>query len=327
MAVATRRRILTGLWMLPLAGAGAVRPGQAQSPHWPTRAVRVVVPVAAGTATDLTARIYGDKLAALWGQAVVVENKPGADGMIAINSFVAAHDDHTLLFGFSTAVTLNPLLHARLSYAPSVDLPAIATTSEVLFAIAVHTDVRALTLSELTAELKANPGRMNWAATPGLPRFVLLRHLRDHGLDMAYVAYHQVGPAVQDLGEGRIHLMIASLGPLMPVIEAGKARVLAIASAGRAATMPEVPHVAEAGYPDLVVPAIGCMFGWKDMPDALRIRLAREIDTVAQDAALIAQLGKVGIAVRRTAPADLDRLLAEQRVSFVPLAAVMNEVK
>jgi tripartite-type tricarboxylate transporter receptor subunit TctC len=313
-----RRGFLAGA-----AASGAAALAQAQVPAWPGRAVRFIVPVAAGTATDLTARIFGERLSTRWGQPVVVENKPGADGLIALGSFVAGRDDHTLLFSFSTAVSLNPMIHPRLPYDPALDLVPVTTTSEVLFAIGVHAGLGAATLQELGQIARARPGKLNWAAAPGLPRFVLERHFREEQLEVTYVGYTQTNAAVTDLGEGRIEVMIGSLNTLWPVIEAGKVKALAIAAADRAVLLPGAPSAIEAGYPKLAVPAVGCVYGWRGMADALRDRLAADIDTAAQDPALVAQLGKVGQNVRRSTPAELARLLAEQRQSLVPLAEAM----
>jgi tripartite-type tricarboxylate transporter receptor subunit TctC len=330
MTAWTRRQVVTRA--LAAGGAmgsavGVPRGAVAQSPPWPTRPVRIIVPVAAGTATDLTARIFGDVLAARWGQGVVVENKPGADGLVALGSFVSGRDDHTLLFSFSTAVSLNPLVHAKLPYDPAVDLVPITTTSEVLFGIAVHAAVPATTLAEFGAYVRANPGKLNWAAAPGLPRFVLERHRREQAMDMVYVSYTQTGAAVQDLGEGRVQAMIGSVATLMPVIEAQKARMIAIASTDRSGLVAGVPSAVEAGFPALAVPAVGCVYGWKDMPIALRDRLAADVDAVAQNAEIVARLGKIGQVVRRSTPAALQALLAEQRMSLAPLAAAMTAEK
>ncbi len=323
MSLYTRRTMTScGLAMSMLAFS---RPGLAQA--WPSRPVKIVVPVAAGTATDLTARIFGARLSTIWGQGIVVENKPGADGLLAIGSFVSGRDDHTLLFSFSTAVSLNPLIHAKLPYDPAVDLTPIATTSEVLFAIAVHASVPATTMHDFGAHLKTNAGKLNWGAAPGLPRFVLERHLREQNLDMAYVSYNQTGAAIQDLGEGRIQAMIASLSTLVPVLEADKAKLLLIASADRSSLAPETPSANEVGMPNLAVPAVGCAYGWKAMPNALRDRLARDIDLVAQDAEINARLGKIGQVIRRSTPTALSQLLADQRVSLAPLAASMAQHK
>jgi tripartite-type tricarboxylate transporter receptor subunit TctC len=313
-----RRHLLAGT----AAGLLLPMPVRAQQ-AWPSRPVRIIVPVAAGTATDLTARIFGERLAARWGQPIVVENKPGADGLIALGSFVAGRDEHTLLFSFSTAVSLNPMIHNKLPYDPAVDLVPITTTSEVLFGVAVHRSVAAASMADLAGLARQQPGQLNWAAAPGLPRFVLERHFRERTIDLAYVGYTQTNAAVTDLGEGRIHAMIASLATLWPVIESGKAKVLVIAAMDSAAMLPDAPSAVQAGMPDLAVPAVGCIYGWRGMPTTLRDRIASDVDAAAQDPALVAQLGKVGQIVRRSTPAALADLLARQREELKPLAAVM----
>ncbi len=323
MTLVTRRQVLAGSVAAALSDSRAF----AQAPSWPSKPVKFVVPVAAGTATDLTARLFGEKLATRWGQGFVVENKPGADGLIALGSFVSARDEHALLFSFSTAVSLNPLVHAKLTYDPALDLVPITTTSEVLFVVAAHTALKANSIADLKAEAQANPGKLNWAAAPGLPRFVFERHRREQRLDMAYVGYTQTGAAVQDLGEGRIQLMIASLNTVLPVIEAGKAKVLVVASTDRAKSMPSIPSAVEAGFPNLAVPAVGCVYGWKGMSTALRDRLAADIDAVAQDAGVVAQLEKIGQIVRRSTPADLAQLLTKQHADLAPLAELMRAAK
>lgn len=328
MIATNRRSALIGLSATVTAAAVSsafAQTAASQASAWPSRPVRIIVPVAAGTATDLTARIFGEKLAARWGQGVVVEAKPGADGLIAIGAFVSATDEHTLLFSFSTAVSLNPLIHAKLAYDPAIDLVPITTTSEVLFLIAVNAGVGASTMTEVSAIARANPGKLNWASAPGLPRFVFERFRREQGLDMAYVPYTQTGAAVQDLGEGRLQLMIASLGSVLPVIEAGKARPLVMASSARSTLLPSVAHASEAGFPTLAVPAVGCAFGWRGMSAALRDRIAADIDQVAQDEAIRSQLGKIGQAINRSTPGELGKLLARQRVEMAPIADIMAQ--
>jgi tripartite-type tricarboxylate transporter receptor subunit TctC len=219
---------------------------------------------------------------------------------------------------------LNPMIHAQLPYDPALDLVPITTSSEVLFAIAVHQDVKAASMKELGALALAEPDKLNWAAAPGLPRFVLERHFRENKLSLTYVGYNQTNAAVTDLGEGRIHVMIAALKTLWPVIEGRKVKVLAIAAPDRAAMLPSAESAVEAGFPSLVVPAVGCVYGWRDMPVALRDRLAADIDLAAQDPALIAQLSRVGQIVRRSNPVALARFLAEQRQNLMPLAQMMN---
>jgi tripartite-type tricarboxylate transporter receptor subunit TctC len=323
----TRRDCLAISALATIFGSVAPQAARAQAPAWPSRPVRVIVPVAAGTATDLTARFFGERLSALWGQSIVVENRPGADGLVALGGFVQARDDHTLLFSFSTAVSLNPLIHSKLPYDAAIDLVPITTTTEVLFGIAVHTDVPASTMADFGTHVRANPGKLNWAAAPSLPRFVLERHRREQKLDMAYVHYNQTGTGVQDLGEGRIQAMIGSISTLMPILEAKKAKMIAIASMERSSLATDVQSAKDAGYPELIVPAVGCVYGWTDIPSALRDRIASDVDRVAQEPDLVARLDKIGQVVKRSSPDQLAALLATQRVELAPLAATIATLR
>ena len=313
---------------LPLV---TVMPGMAiaqnASQVWPTQTVKIIVPVPAGTATDITARVFGDKLSAKWGQPVIVENKPGADGLIAINSFVGTGDAHTLLFSFSSAVSLNPLIIPKLPYNPETDLVPLTTTSEVIMAVAVNPALDVNTLAELVALIKANPGQYNWASAPGLPRYVFEGFRRATGLDMIYVNYNQTGNSALDLGEGRIQVLIASASVLLPVVQAGKARLLAVTSPDRAKLVPDVPTASEAGYPSLAVPALGCVFGSKRLTPAAREKIAADVDAIAADPIVADRLALMGQTVRRSTPAALTQLLAAQRNTLAPIAEALGPAR
>src|SRR5947209_6412799 len=133
----------------------------AQTP-WPQRNVRFVVPLGPGSGADIGARLFADRLAARWGKAVVVENRPGGDGIVAITAFVSAHDDHTLLFSPAATFTAHPYLHDKLPY-DQADLSPIARVSNTIVAIVAPASLQVGTLAELVDRAKAQPGKMNWA--------------------------------------------------------------------------------------------------------------------------------------------------------------------
>ena len=318
----TRRTLVTG--SLAAGGVAVIgRAGRAQAPQWPNGVVKIVVPVPAGTATDLTARIFGEKLSAIWKQPVTVDNKPGGDGLVGIGSFATARDPNALLFSFSTAVSLNPQVYATLPYDAVRDLLPITTTTEVIFAIAVHTAGGITSIPDLIAQSRAKPGALNWAAAPGLPRFVFERFRQESALSMTYVGYRQTNTGVVDLGEGRVQVMIASIQTLQPVLESGKARLIAVATTARVASIPDVQTVVEANAAGLVVPGIGCAFGGRNMSPAVRDQIARDIQAVAQSPGVAGQFAKIGQVVYRTTPAQLAVLLDQQRRALAPLAAIM----
>ena len=171
---------------------------------------------------------------------------------------------------------------------------------------------------------KKEPGKYNWAAAPGLPRYVFEAFRAAAKLDMVYVPYNQTGTAAQDLGAGRIQVMIAAVSTLLPIIQAGQTRFLAVTSNDRAKMVPDVLSATEAGYPSLMIPALGCVFGGRDMPAGVRDQIARDVDAVAADNGVVERLAQAGQTVRRSTPAGLSRLLAEQRTALAPIAAALG---
>src|SRR5262245_2564856 len=223
---------------------------------WPTRLVRIIVPFAAGGAMDTAARLYADGLSKRWGQPVVVENRPGADTHIATAEFIKGRDDHTLLYGVPSAFTINPLLLGIPAYDPR-DLVPISATTSVVVVVAVHTGVPTRSLEELARLAQAEPGKVLWAAAPGLPRYAFTAFLKQRGLDMPYVPYKDVATPAVDLGEGRVQVLVSSVLATNAPVQSGKARIIAVTDAKRAPMLPDVPTAAEAGDPEMTIDSVG----------------------------------------------------------------------
>src|SRR3954453_11690911 len=154
---------------------------------WPDRAVRLIVPVPAGSAADFTARVFAQRLSVRWAQPVMIENRPGADGIIGVASFVNLHDDHTLLFAISAVVTVHAVAHENLPYDPVEDLVPIAPVSEIVLAIAASAKSRIDSLENLVRGARAAPGKLKWASSPGLPPLVFGAFIKRSGLQMASI--------------------------------------------------------------------------------------------------------------------------------------------
>jgi tripartite-type tricarboxylate transporter receptor subunit TctC len=180
---------------------------------WPQRTVRVILPNPPGIAIDSIARLFAERLAARWGQPVIVENMPGADGIIAVKEFVGRRDDHTLLYSFAGPITINPLLHDKLPYDPARDLVPIASTSDNFLAIAASASSNVGSLGELAQAARARTGKLTWAATPGLPYYALAAFQKIAGGDMVQASYRDFNQAIVDLGEGRIDAVAAGVSP------------------------------------------------------------------------------------------------------------------
>ena len=198
---------------------------QTSTQSWPQRPVRVIVPLPAGTAIDASARLFGDELSHRWKQPVIVENIPGADGILATKEFVRRTDGHTLLYSFAGLITINPLLYKILPYDPAHDLVPIAITSDNFLAIAASKKSKIGSLGDLVKLAKSQPGKLNWAATAGIPYFALAGFQKGAQIDIAYVPYRDFTPAVTDLDEGRIDIASTALTQLLPHEQAGHARL------------------------------------------------------------------------------------------------------
>jgi tripartite-type tricarboxylate transporter receptor subunit TctC len=155
--------------------AVATSPLWAQAPAqvWPQRTVKFIVPFGPGSATDIDARLFADRLSARWGKSVVVDNRPGGDGLVAIGSFVGANDDHTLLFASAGTFTVHPYEHDKLPYDAGRDLLPIACVAAVVLAVSVPDQLDVRSLRELAAYARERPGKLNAAAAQGLSDFLL----------------------------------------------------------------------------------------------------------------------------------------------------------
>ena len=151
-----------------------LRDGARAAADWPTRPVKFILTLGAGSGSDIGARLFADRLSRKWGQPVIVENRPGGDGLVAINAFVSAHDDHVLLFAPSSSFTAHPFLHDKLPYKPS-DLLPIVRVSNTFIVIAVPKELKIDTLADLVKRARAEPGKLNWAGVTGRARFPVRR--------------------------------------------------------------------------------------------------------------------------------------------------------
>jgi len=246
---------------------------------WPTRPVRFILTLGAGSGSDIGARLLADRLSQRWGQPVVVENRPGGDGLVAINAFVTAHDDHVLLFAPSSSFTAHPFLHDNLPYQPS-DLVPITRVSNTIITISVPSSLNVGSLKELAATARAEPGKLNWAGVTGALDFIFAGWLKQEGLNINKVPYRNPVDAANDLAEGRVQVYESALAIVRPQLQSGKIKLLAVTNSVRAPTEPNLPTVAEAGYPALTIDGLVGLFGPTGMPLELRQHITADIRAV-----------------------------------------------
>ena len=281
--------ILAAGFAAALAVLVAPSQAQTQSQTWPQRTVKFILPLGPGAGVDISARLFADRLSKRWGQPVVVENRPGGDGIVAITAFISARDDHTFLVTPSSAFTAHPFLHEKLPYDPR-DLSPVARISNTIVAVAVPTSLPVNSVAELVAMARAQPGKLNWATITGMFDFVFSGFLKKNSLDIAKVPYRDTVQALNDLAEGRIQLMLSAIAIVRPQVQAGKVKMIAVTSSQRAPVAPDIPTVSEASFPDLTVEGLVGLFGPRDMPDVLRDRIAADIRAAASDPIIVERL-------------------------------------
>jgi tripartite-type tricarboxylate transporter receptor subunit TctC len=303
--------------------AVAAFPAHAQTP-WPQKVVKLILPLGPGSATDVTARLFAERLSERWNKPVIVENRAGPDGLVAVMAFVGAHDEHTLMFSIGGPVTINPVAHARLDYDPDRDLVPIASASDSFLAVAVHPSLGVGSVDELIALAKRQPGKLSWAATPGLPQFVFAGFAKSAGLDMVQVSYRNFSPALQDLAENRIQVVATGLLPLLPFAKDGRIKLLVVTNRERSRAAPELATAREIGHPELAADGFQGFFGWRGMSDELRERIAADVRAVGADPALADKLAVLGQAMRTGTPAEFAALIADQRAKIAGIAQAIG---
>jgi tripartite-type tricarboxylate transporter receptor subunit TctC len=282
---------------------------------WPQKLVRFIVPLPPGSGMDLSARLLAEKLTERWGQPVVVENRQGADGIPAVTAFLSARDGHTFLFSFAGIVTFNHLLHERLPYDPK-ELVPIAPVVDNFLGVSASAALKVETLAELVAAAKAQPAKLNWAATPGLPYYVLAALQRSAGIEMVQVSYRDFAPAYQDLNQGRLHVAGTGVPTLVAHHRAGTARLLFVTNRERSPQAPEVPTAAEAGYPDLTFDGVSGIYGASDTPADVKTRIAADTRALIADPAFRARVASVGTTPRPGTSAEFAAAIDEQRAKI-----------
>jgi tripartite-type tricarboxylate transporter receptor subunit TctC len=316
---------LMALAAAAIAASLQVIGGAAAQQPYPTRTVRFIIPFGAASATDIASRMFADRLSKLWGKPVVVENRPGGDGLVAINAFVGAHDDHTLFFGPAGAFTVPPYEQDTLSYDPVHDLTPISSISNVVLAISTPASMKIDTVTQLVALAKSEPGKLNAAAANGISDFLLFGFFKKMGLDIVHVPYRDIMQAPNDLIEGRIQVLSTSLAVVQPLAAAGRIKVLAVTSSQRPPSNPDVPTAAEAGFPELLFDSVGGVFGPRGMPDELRERIAADIRKVGTgDPDIAKRLAATGQIMLIQGPADFAASVEKQRGKLASLAKILG---
>ena len=281
-------------------------PANVQAQDYPTRAIKLVVPFAAGSATDSFARTLGQKLTAAHGWQIVVENIAGASGQLAAQNVArAAPDGYTVLFTSNTTHAANQSLFKKLNYDPIGDFAPVTKLGVITLALAVHPSVPASSVAELVAYAKANPGKLNFGSGSSSSRIAgeMLKSLA--GFDMVHVAYRSNPQAITDLLGGQISMVFADVSTTLPQIKAGKVKGLGVSGVKRSPLAPELPTMQEAGIKGYDLTAWFAAFVPAKTPQPIVAKLNAAFVAALADKGLAEALAKQGIEVESSTPAAL----------------------
>jgi tripartite-type tricarboxylate transporter receptor subunit TctC len=314
-------RSLVALSALSIAATFALSAAQAQ--NWPTQPVKFIIPLGPGAGVDITARLVADKLSAKWGQPVIVENRPGGDAFVAITAVLSANDTHQLLFAPASTFTAHPLLHEKLPYNPK-DLTPIARVTNTLIALGVPTEIGVSTVKELAAKIKEQPNKLNYASVTGANDLLFAAFLKTENLEMAKVPYKDPVTAINDLSENRIQAFVAAYAIMRPRVQAGKVKVIALTNAEHAQALNDIPTAREAGFKSLELDGLVGLLGPKDMPLAVREKIAADIKQVLSDPEINTKLALTGQVVNPGTPKEFEAALNEQSGKVVEIGKILG---
>jgi tripartite-type tricarboxylate transporter receptor subunit TctC len=285
----------------------------AAAAQYPQKSIRMVVPFPPGGAADLTARVVSVPLGQALGQPVVLDYKAGADGAIAGNDVRnSAPDGYTLLFGTNTGMCAAPVLRKNPPYDPLADFTPVALVGKFGFFVFVHQDVPAKSMRELVEVVRKNPGRLNYGTGNSTSIITTAQLAAAEGLQMAHIPYKGDAPSSLDLVAGRIQLLIATPGSLLPHTKEGRVRCLATLLPSRSPLVPDAPTMKEAGMKDIPIQPYAAIYGPKGLPKEVVERLAKAVQDVMAQPAVKEGVGRHAFEAQSSTPEQLAAFHREQ---------------
>ncbi len=284
-----KRIVLTSLLIASLLGLGV-----AHAQAFPTKPVKMVVPTGSGGGTDNVARLVAQKLSEKWGQAVVVENRPGAEGITGTEVVVRARNDGYTLLLVPSGHTLNPTTRISLPYDTLKDLSPITMIGQGPFALAVGSKVPAKDLKELATLAKAQPGKLSFASADASSRLAGEMFNTLAGVNIVNVPYKSMGNALTDLAGGHIEIVYGGMSSVLPLHRAGTIRLLGVSGESRSPLAPEVPTIAEAGWGAYDIFAWYGLLAPAGTPAAIVAQIQNDVAQITADPAFKASLLRTG---------------------------------
>jgi tripartite-type tricarboxylate transporter receptor subunit TctC len=304
-----------------IAVAFALPAPTAHAQPWPDKPIKFVVAAGPGSSLDALARVIGEKLKDRLGQPVIIENKPAAGGTVATAEVAkAVPDGYTMLLGFNGPLAFGPLLQ-KLPYDVQKDLAPVIITSSQPNVLAVNAQLPVATMAELVAWARANPGKLNYASVGnGSSSHLNMELLKSvAGFDALHVPFNGSPPAVTATIQGETQLMFAVMQPLQPQIQAGKLRAIAVTTATRFPLLPELPTVAEAGYPGFEALAWNGVLVPAGTPRPVIAKLNAEINVILKQPGVVARMNASGFDLIGGTPEDFGNLIRRETDAWAPV--------
>ncbi len=320
-----RRKLLSGLVTLI---ALTSLPAAAQT--WPSRAVKIVVPYAAGGNSDAMARIVAQRLSEAFKQSFIVENRVGGNGALASEAVArSASDGHTLLWAVTPPMTISPAL-GKLNYDPVKDFAPISAVAINGFVLLVNKDFPPRSVAEFISHVKSQPQKMAYAeGTAGsVTHLAMALFLKRAGIEMTNVSYRGNAPALNDVIAGHLPTMFSNVSDALPHAASGSVRLLAVSRAKREAQIPEVPTVAESGFPGFDVITWNGLVAPAGTPQAVIDVLAREIARAVKDPEFVARLTAFGVEPLGNTPDEFAAMIRQDLATWadaVKVAGLANQ--
>jgi tripartite-type tricarboxylate transporter receptor subunit TctC len=287
--------------------------------QYPERSIKILVGFAAGGGTDVAARIVAQKLTETIGQSVVVENRPGASGMIAAETVAkSGADGYTLMMGTQTTLAVAPVLYRKFSIDATRDFVGVAKAGISPLVLVVHPSVPARSVIDLIALAKASPGTINFGSG-GLgttPHMAGELFSIQAGIKMVHVPYRGEAPAINDLLGGQLHLIFANLSAVIGNVKAGSLRALAVTSAQRAATAPQIPTVAEAALPGFEAATWFALVAPAGTPREIVRRLNTEVTQLVTQPDVRQRFADLGMTIDAGTPDALDAYIKSEMLKW-----------
>jgi tripartite-type tricarboxylate transporter receptor subunit TctC len=319
---------LLSLLALGVTTLGAAAHAQAQNPaatasnlnSFPNHSVRIVVGFPSGSLLDVLARAIGDELRKPWGQAVVVENRAGADSIIASETVAKSPaDGHTLFLATLGALGLNPHLYRKLPYDPANDFAGVSFVADSPFGLGVNVDLPVKNVQELIAMAKASPGKLNYASGASFAQMVGEAFKRTAAVDIAHIPYKGVQPAVTDLIAGRAQVIFGDVPSLMPSYKGGKMRLIGVTGNRRSVIAPEVPTIAESGLSGYDYATWYAFVAPAGTPKPLLEKLSADITATLNGNEMKQRFLSLGLEPRPSRPEVVDQLIRSEITRWGPV--------